>query len=123
MIRGKALGIGLSAPKESVSIGVGRLSRKWAMSNWGALAWGSPVVKEQRAILDPLQDNPTQEDGTKKYKDEGGKDLPDGAVQLNAQLSDAKKELEAAFARVPGLKEKMAERDATRRDDDTCNLG
>lgn len=74
------------------------------------IAWGSPLLSEQRQTLDPLQDNPTT-DGVKKYPDK-----PDGAKQLNEQLTAAKAELEAAFARVPGLKEKMAERDAVRRD-------
>lgn len=56
---------------------------------------GSPVMHEQREILDPLQKE---------------------ATELNTQLSDAKGRLEVAFAQMPGLKERMAERDAVRRD-------
>jgi MFS family permease len=59
------------------------------------IAPGSPLMHEQREILDPLQQE---------------------AAELNAQLSDAKGRLETAFTQVPGLKEKMAERDAVRRD-------
>lgn len=59
------------------------------------IAPGSPKMHEQREILDPLQEE---------------------ASELNKQLSDAKGRLEAAFTQVPGLKEKMAERDAIRRD-------
>lgn len=80
------------------------------------IAPGSPVLHEQREVLAPLQDNPTLAEGGKKFKDKDGKDLPDGAVQLNEQLSDAKGRLEAAYARVPGLREKITERDAVRRD-------
>lgn len=57
------------------------------------IAWGSPVVAEQRKILDPYQEE---------------------AKGLNEKLSDAKGRLDAAFARVPGLREKMAERDVVR---------
>ncbi len=59
------------------------------------IAPGSPLMHDQREILDPLQEE---------------------ATDLNRQLSDAKGRLEIAFTRVPGLMEKMAERDAVRRD-------
>ena len=57
------------------------------------IAPGSPLLHEQRAILDPYQEE---------------------TKALNDKLTDAKGKLEAAFGRVPGLKDKMAERDKVR---------
>lgn len=69
------------------------------------IAPGSPVVHEQREILDPLQAEASELNK-----------VLSGEPDARPPVKGAKERLEEAFTQVPGLKEKMAERDAVRRD-------